>query len=168
MSSSIKTLTIREENEIFENKFNFKPSGVCNYLCTIYNSETMFRSILGDGAICLDEFFNSDLPRKFFNSYIIDKNKHNIYMLTIILPDSNIINYIVLKNDINNKKDELKKEYERFNDLFGSLFSLFIKDENRKGRPYRTDSPIFKKLVDSYVKFKEYKATQPDTLNSVK
>jgi hypothetical protein len=165
--SNIKVLTIREENEEFENLFNFKPSGVCNYLCSIYNNVTHLRTIIGDGGVCLDEFFNSDLPRIFFNSYIIDKNDTNKYILSIILPDSNTINYIVLNSDSYNKKKLLKEEFKKFNDLFDKTFALFIKDDNRKGRPYRADSPIFKKLVDGYNKFKEFKLSQKETLDSI-
>jgi len=163
----IKTSTIRAENEEFETKFGFKPAGTNNFLCTYFCNSTLFRTILGDGGLSLDEFFLSDLPRIFFNSYLEDKRQDRLYMLSIIMTDGAYVNYIILKTDSANKKETIKKEYEKFNELFDSLFNLYIKDDNKKGRPFRSDSPIFKRLVDAKKKFLDFKKLQKDILSTI-
>ena len=125
----------------------FKVSGTRNFLFSVFNRKTSYRSLLFGGAMPIHK--TSDYIMKFYDEYLQNGNDTDVYHFSVILDTKNILKetesliLITLNpsHKISDRTNNIANSRIKMTFIFNNIYDSFIDRETdrRFSKEYRTN-----------------------------
>jgi hypothetical protein len=146
-------MTSNDINVLFESELGIKISPGCNYMISEYNNDTNEREVFFDGAIPLHDILYCIVD--FFDSFMLENNKHKTYIFSIVKDTSPVIVSIINGGETDSeRKENIKPMTQSIMNILERSIGFYMTENIKKKTPYRTDTTfkLFESSVNYYVK----------------
>jgi hypothetical protein len=166
MNSDISSISSEDSpgnNRELEESLGYRPVGTRNYLFSVFNRKTKYRSLLFHGAFPLH--IASNFVKEFYDEYIDNGNDTNVYYMSVILDTRNVRKETDVINLI--KLEPSHKISERHNNVRGTIKRMFYIYTNIYNWYLSTDDRRFLKDYRAQVGITQFKEAR-NKFNAIK
>jgi hypothetical protein len=141
MNSDISSISSEDSpgnNRELEESLGYRPVGTRNYLFSVFNRKTKYRSLLFHGAFPLH--IASNFVKEFYDEYIDNGNDTNVYYMSVILDTRNVrketdvINLIKLEpsHKISERHNNVRGTIKRMFYIYTNIYSWYLSTDDRR------------------------------------
>tara|TARA_B110000467_G_C18324164_1_gene487633 strand:- start:1580 stop:2146 length:567 start_codon:yes stop_codon:yes gene_type:complete len=166
MNSDISSISSEDSpgnNRELEESLGYRPVGTRNYMFSVFNRKTKYRSLLFHGAFPLH--IASNFVKEFYDEYIDNGNDTNVYYMSVILDTRNVRKETDVINLI--KLEPSHKISERHNNVRGTIKRMFYIYTNIYNWYLSTDDRRFLKDYRAQVGITQFKEAR-NKFNAIK